>query len=154
MGRKLKENDYYLSDKLGLKLKLLREEKGLTVKDLAELSQLSNSYILRIESGDRRNVSVAALYKLGIALGTNLDELLGISTSKPADKLPNLMDVIAENDFQINEVNASFDLKEKLIELLGVIIDGDFDGEFRNQSLFELFESVDEVKRAQKVSEL
>lgn len=60
---------------IGSKLKLLRNEKDYTLKELAERTDLSISFISDIENG-RRNPSLENLVKLAGALGVPADILL------------------------------------------------------------------------------
>ncbi len=40
--------------KIGEKLRLLRQRRGLTSRELGDLLDVSNSYIIRIENGKKR----------------------------------------------------------------------------------------------------
>ena len=63
-----------MSDQLGVELRRIREERGLTVEELAEKSGTSESTIRAVESGMReaREDTVA---KLGRQLGLTFDEV-------------------------------------------------------------------------------
>jgi transcriptional regulator with XRE-family HTH domain len=58
-------------------LKTLREEKGLTQVDLANKAKVERTYIVKLESGDKKNPSLDILKKLAKALGVPVTELLG-----------------------------------------------------------------------------
>ena len=58
-------------------LKTLREEKGLTQVDLANKAQVERTYIVKLESGDKKNPSLDILKKLAKAIGVPVTELLG-----------------------------------------------------------------------------
>lgn len=58
-------------------LKTLREEKGLTQVDLATKAKVERTYIVKLESGDKKNPSLDILKKLAKALGVPVTELLG-----------------------------------------------------------------------------
>ena len=75
----------------GKRLKMLREEKGLTQKDLAEKLSLTPKAISFYELG-YREPSGDALIRMAHILGTTTDYLLGNSTSKeiPDSNLPSL----------------------------------------------------------------
>jgi transcriptional regulator with XRE-family HTH domain len=66
---------------LGDGLRKARQAKGLTQKELAVLSGLSNSVICDFEKG-RRNPSIAALLRLADALGVQPAALLGDGIQK------------------------------------------------------------------------
>lgn len=61
--------------KIGQRLKSLRVERNLTLKELAKNTKLSISFISDIENG-RRNPSLDNLNKLAQGLGVSIDSLL------------------------------------------------------------------------------
>lgn len=61
--------------RLGLAVRSLREERGLSVGELAERAQLSARFVTAIQAG-RGNVSVVRLFRLARALGTTASRLL------------------------------------------------------------------------------
>lgn len=69
----------------GKRLKMLREEKGLTQKDLAEKLSLTPKAISFYELGSREP-SGDALIHMAHILGTTTDYLLGNSTTKEAEQ--------------------------------------------------------------------
>jgi transcriptional regulator with XRE-family HTH domain len=60
---------------VGRNVKRIRQEKGLTQEQLAELSGFSQQYISGLEQG-RRNPTVVSLYELAMALGVSYMELV------------------------------------------------------------------------------
>jgi len=58
-------------------LKTLREEKGLTQVDLADKTTVERTYIVKLESGDKKNPSLDILERLAKALGVPVTDLLG-----------------------------------------------------------------------------
>ena len=63
--------------RLGRVIKTLREEKGLSQKALAERVGVTDAYITMLETGVRKNPSLAVLQRLAKALGVPVTELLG-----------------------------------------------------------------------------
>ena len=63
--------------RLGRVIKKLREEKGLSQKALAERVGVTDAYITMLETGVRKNPSLAVLQRLAKALGVPVTELLG-----------------------------------------------------------------------------
>ncbi|WP_409069436.1 helix-turn-helix domain-containing protein [Clostridium sp. FAM 1755] len=57
-------------------LKNIRKEKGLSQRQLAELSHISNTEISRIESGERQNPSPNILKSIAPHIGLSYGELM------------------------------------------------------------------------------
>jgi transcriptional regulator with XRE-family HTH domain len=60
---------------VGRNAKRIRQQKGLTQEQLAEVSGFSRQYISGIEQG-RRNPTVVSIYELATALGVSHMELV------------------------------------------------------------------------------
>ena len=60
---------------VGRNVKRIRQEKGLTQEQLAEVSGFSQQYISGLEQG-RRNPTIVSLYELATALGVSHMELV------------------------------------------------------------------------------
>jgi len=57
-------------------VKNLRKEKNLTQEELAEMSDLSISYVKQIEScKDFKNLTLTTMLKISKALGTSINQL-------------------------------------------------------------------------------
>ena len=97
-------------ERLGLRIRRLREERGLTQRGLARAMGISPSYVNQLES-NLRPVTAAVLLKLGDALEVDLAEF----SAGPADRLSaQLRDVLADaslgeqvSDTEIRELAAS-----------------------------------------------
>lgn len=59
-----------------MKLKELREKKGMSQEELAQRAQLSRVTISNLETGKQRKVTSDTLLKLSSALGEPLDSFL------------------------------------------------------------------------------
>ncbi|WP_026576000.1 helix-turn-helix domain-containing protein [Bacillus sp. UNC438CL73TsuS30] len=60
----------------GTKLKILREEKGLSISQLSELSGISKSYLSLIERDIQRNPSIEILDKIAKTLNVDIDQFI------------------------------------------------------------------------------
>lgn len=60
-----------IKEKFGQKVKLLREEKSISIEHLANISNVDRNYISDIEKG-KRNVSIEIMEKIIIALDFDL----------------------------------------------------------------------------------
>jgi XRE family transcriptional regulator of biofilm formation len=63
--------------RLGKVLKQRREKKGMTQAALAEKVGVGQTYIAKLESGDKKNPTLDLLKKLAKTLGVPVTELLG-----------------------------------------------------------------------------
>jgi transcriptional regulator with XRE-family HTH domain len=63
--------------RLGRVLKSLRQDRELSQVDLAKKAHVGRTYIVKLESGDKKNPSLAILERLAKALGVPVTELLG-----------------------------------------------------------------------------
>ena len=63
-----------IKEKIGQRIRQIREQKKMTQKELSDLADLDRSYITSVENG-QRNISIINLEKLANALGVPLCEL-------------------------------------------------------------------------------
>jgi transcriptional regulator with XRE-family HTH domain len=66
---------------VGRNVKRIRQEKGLTQEQLAELSGFSQQYISGLEQG-RRNPTIVSIYELATALGVGHMELVRLAAEE------------------------------------------------------------------------
>jgi len=62
-----------IKDKIGKRIKELREQALMSQKDLSYSADLDRSYIASVENGSR-NISIVNIEKIAIALNVNLKE--------------------------------------------------------------------------------
>ena len=60
----------------GLRARDVRQRRGMTLDEVAEIAELSKGYLSRFERGEK-TFSVAALIRLGVALQVSVGTLLG-----------------------------------------------------------------------------
>ena len=58
-------------------IRTLREGKGMSQVELARRATLARPYLVRLESGQQKNPSLAVLQRLAKALGVPVTALLG-----------------------------------------------------------------------------
>jgi len=85
------ENKNYIKLILGLKLKQLRQEKQLSLNELAEKCSLSISYINEIEKG-KKYPKAEKIAQLAMALGVNYDDLISLKLTKNLTPIAELID--------------------------------------------------------------
>lgn len=67
---------------LGAALRSVREERGLSLREVARRVGVSPSFVSQVETG-KANPSVGTLYALVAVLGTSLDDLIGDNGDAP-----------------------------------------------------------------------
>lgn len=76
----------------GDEIKRRRTEQGLSLNDLARLSEVAKGYLSQLENNQAPRPSATTLYKIADALGTSVAELLGDddleATEPPQPKIP------------------------------------------------------------------
>ncbi|POR21687.1 transcriptional regulator [Flavobacterium columnare] len=70
-----------IKEKFGQKVKLLREDKSISIEHLANISNVDRNYISDIEKG-KRNLSIEIMEKIIIALGSNFNAFFDDKTFK------------------------------------------------------------------------
>ena len=64
-------------DNIGVKVRVLRKERGLTQEKLAEMAEISINYLSKIENNRIKNVGVLITFRLAKALGVTSGYLMG-----------------------------------------------------------------------------
>ena len=82
---------------IGERVKALRDQRGLTLQEVADRCGITKSWIWEIEQGRQRNPSVNSAVALSRALGVSLDFLTGLSTTMP-DLHPEALRIAIEVD--------------------------------------------------------
>ena len=97
----------------GLKIAYLRQQKGLNYQQLAELTDLSQSYVHEIEKG-KKYPKADKILVLAKALGTTYDELVSVHASK---KLQPIIELLESEFFQVFPLEMFGISPDKLLEL-------------------------------------
>jgi XRE family transcriptional regulator, master regulator for biofilm formation len=63
---------------LGARIQLLREQRGLSVQELAERADTTYQSIWRIERGEQKDPSIALVRGIARALGVGVDYLISM----------------------------------------------------------------------------
>jgi transcriptional regulator with XRE-family HTH domain len=65
-----------MGERLAENLRRLRKERGLTQRELAERTKLSEIAIIKLEAGDQKNPTLRTVRLLAWALGASYDDLI------------------------------------------------------------------------------
>ena len=79
---------------LGVAVRALRTEKGLTMRELGERAGVSERFLVQLETGDA-NISVARLEDVAEALGTSAARLLTSASETPRREPPPTMPLVS-----------------------------------------------------------
>lgn len=141
---------FAVSDNFGIMLRHYRTKvKDMTLKELSEASQLSESYINRLERGEKVRPSVPTVLRLAAALDLPHSVLLA-ATYQAVDKKVQvtLADVLIQNNFIINDRALSREAKALLVKINDYIVQCTWSPRSKVKDLYTLSEMVDEFKEA------
>ncbi|GGA43270.1 helix-turn-helix domain-containing protein [Psychrobacillus lasiicapitis] len=149
---KKNENDRAVSNNFGSTLRYYREKKGMSLQELFERTGVSNSYISRLERGDRKAPSIPISSKIADALGIPLSLLLDISISETkTNEAPLVAELILYNDCKIDSEHLmSKDEKESFIQIIEFVLEMRRDQDDKIKQLFDLSELIDDFKEVSK----
>lgn len=143
-----------IKNDVGLYLKQLRKEKGYSYKKLAELADISQSYVFRIENGERSTPSVPILNKILKALDVNPNDFYRkINMEQDVESqgtTENLFQMISLNNYTIDDKIVTVPQKEKLSELLKVMLDVEWSNESKVNDMSKILNSFEEFKYSLK----
>lgn len=71
---------------LGLRLQQMRKKAGLTQQQLCEKADISYSTLAKIERGAIKSPSIFTIRQIALAVGTSIDELLGVESGVTPQK--------------------------------------------------------------------
>lgn len=112
------------------KLKMIKEEKDLTNAEIASLANIPLPTITRVFNGQTPNPTFETISRIAIALGTSLDELLGLKqpdeppiASPIENTLNSYSELLSEKENRIKELKEEIkkECKEKYITA-GILI--------------------------------
>jgi transcriptional regulator with XRE-family HTH domain len=82
---------------IAARMRALREERGLSLQEVASRAGIAKSHVWEIEQGRSRNPTIATTVGIARALGVSLDYLAGLTTARP-DLHPEAMRIACEID--------------------------------------------------------
>lgn len=124
------------SDELRSIVRRLREEKGYSLVTLANKSNISSSYINKIELGIRKRPNVVILQDIAHGLGVEMDFLLSGSHQT-------LEQLVYSHDFTIGDSKMISNEGKELLLLLVYTI---YNKDWNNDNIFEIHKVILELK--------
>jgi transcriptional regulator with XRE-family HTH domain len=114
-GRKHKEPSDFIN-KIRLKIREIRERKGIKQKEVAELAGLSVAAYSNIESGNSHNITIEVGIGIAKALNVPFGELFEIEGNSPANM--KIEQIIEEKESKRKELQEVIQKNDQLIKLL------------------------------------
>lgn len=102
------------------KLKVIRDEKGLTNLEIAKLADTPLPTITRVFNGSTPNPTFETISRIALAMGVSLDELIGLKQpdeppipSPIENTLNSYSDLLKEKDDRIKELKEAVESERK-----------------------------------------
>jgi transcriptional regulator with XRE-family HTH domain len=79
---------------LGQRIKMLREKRGLGVRELARKADVKHTTLSQLERGIRADVTTETAKRIARALGVSVDYLIGMYEDDQGDSEPASMELV------------------------------------------------------------
>ncbi|MBB2483535.1 helix-turn-helix transcriptional regulator [Bacillus sp. APMAM] len=135
-----------MSDDFGKMLKKLREERGLSLGRLSELTGISPSYLNRLEKSIKRSPGFTKIVTLASALNVDPWVLAGSSLKWDKREIIGFKELLFNHQIQHNGNLLTAEEKELLLEIVELILDAEWSKESILSDLQEIGEMVSELK--------
>lgn len=144
------ERGFKVSDSFGILLKYYRTRvKGLSLKELEELSGVSASYVHRLERGIRKSPSISKILQIAEALQIPNSVLVAtiIKETKSQHHI-SLSEILIQNDYLLNGGYLNKEAKECLLRINEFVADCQWSPNSKVRELYQLSELIDDFKQA------
>lgn len=138
--------DRSISNDFGMLIRYIRKKKGYSLADLEEMTNISKSYIYRLEKGERKAPSIKIIEKLAQALDIDINELLK-AVNNDSEEVPSLESLLLAHQFTIKNKIATKEVKGKMVELLTKIHESNWDNNSKIKEMAEIVQIIDEYKQ-------
>lgn len=141
-----------LSDDFGKLIKEYRLMRGYSLADLEKLTNVSQSYISRIERNERSEVSFSKALRICYYLGIPYELMISKSfgSMKKVEKkkgIQSLTEIIFQNDFTVQGKEViQTDVKEILDGVLKLVFDCPWDSKTKIYDLYQISKKVEKLK--------
>lgn len=144
LGKRLERK---VSSSFGSTIKHLREQSGLSLAKLGEISGVSASYINRMEIGQRNAPSYPIIEKLADSLGVEISYLLNVAGVENDTKPSTISKLIYSNNVTLKDGEKAMNGAEKnqFIEIMDFIIDAEWKDK-KHIEMLELIRLIDGFK--------
>jgi transcriptional regulator with XRE-family HTH domain len=139
-----------VTENFGILLKYFRELRGYSLKDLESISNVSASYIFRLENGNRKAPSLPKVFALAEALKITYFKLFETAmalASQDQEETVSLQELLIQNDYVVNQKAISREVKVTLVKIFDTIAESDWNEKSKWQVMFRVGELIEEFKR-------
>lgn len=125
----------------------LRKEKHFSLKEVEALTGISQSYINRMEKGERKAPSYPILEKLAKAYGVGISELLKVAgIGVDQTNVQGFAQLIYSNNFSVNGKLTSAKQKEVIVELIHAMDAMKWDDESKHIDTINMINIINQFK--------
>ncbi|MBO2945638.1 helix-turn-helix domain-containing protein [Paenibacillus sp. F411] len=141
---------FAVADSFGILIRHYRMKvKDLSLKQLEELSQVSSSYINRLERGEKTSPSLPVVFSLAESLEIPYSVLMAtLFQTSESNEQPSISDVLIQSNFVLNNQELSKEARSTLIRINEFLVDCKWNAETKVKELYMLSEMLDEFKAA------
>lgn len=137
-----------INQNFGKMLKYLRTKQGLSLRQIREMTGISESYVNRLENHGRLCPSYPVIEKLASALSVEPADLLEVGSNKTNGSVIPLEQLLFSCEFTIDGVKTvSPKVVEQLLNLIDVINDVAWEKDTLIADIYEINEVVDDLKQ-------
>jgi len=136
-----------VSQDFGPYIKHLRHSKGLTLREVAQVANVSASYISRLEKGERMAPSFPLLEGLAKSYGIAVVELCKIALQEKDDfeESDTFEALLYSNQFTVAGKEADTQVKQQISMLVSKVAQIDLNNEY--QELGAIMQNIKELKK-------
>ncbi|MDV2581671.1 helix-turn-helix domain-containing protein [Alkalibacillus haloalkaliphilus] len=141
-----------ISELFGQVVEHRRKQRGLSIHQLAREVDLSPSYVLRLEQGERKAPSLKVAFDLAYFLSISLNELKAFVNAKYEEpKQVGLEELLLFKDnVQFCGMSLDSEMRSKTLDLLKLIVTSMNQERMNEYELKEIKESVEDLRSCAK----
>ena len=125
----MKNKDDVLPNYLGEYIKRLRIGQGLRLKDVSKRSEVSPSYLNRIENGRRITPSIAVMKRLADTYDVSTLVLLKMTLGVIDPEIKDIRDLLLDGNYNIKGIAVSKEMRILLCEIVEYITSAEWQNE-------------------------
>lgn len=133
--------DRVMSRNFAEKLKLYREERKYSLKDVQKMTGVDAGYIHKLENGKRRAPSYPIIQKLASGLKVDITDLIDIELPDN-EPLRSVQEVLVFSEYLINGKLPSSEERESLLAVIQIMLDCEWQEYSKHTDTIKIMEKV------------